>query len=76
MPETLPLIAALIEDFTKDDVSVQTVSGVYLAAYSMGTGAFSSGVEQPGCVVDHSPPSGTEDKNEWSCTSAAPYMPI
>ena len=76
MPETLPLITALIEGFTKFAVNVQAVSGVHLAAYSMGTGALSPGVEQPGCVVDHSPPSGTEVKNEWFCTSASPCRPI
>jgi hypothetical protein len=53
LPETLPLISALIEGFTKDAVSVQTVSGAHLSACSMGTGALSPGVKQPGCVVDH-----------------------
>jgi len=29
-------------------------------------------VKQPGCEVDHSPPSSAEVKNEWSCTSNPP----
>jgi hypothetical protein len=76
LPETLPLISALIEVFIKNAVRVQNVSGAHLAAYSMGTGALSPEIEQPGCVVDHSPPSGTEVKNEWICTSIPPCRPI
>jgi len=66
---TLPLISAHIEGFTKDVISVQIVSGAHLAAYSMGSGALSPRVEQPEYVVDLSPPSVTEVKKEWSCTS-------
>jgi hypothetical protein len=31
-------------------------------------GLFFSGVMQPGCDTDHSPPLGAEAKNEWSYT--------
>ena len=30
------------------------------------------GAKRPGCEVEHSPPSRTEVKNEWSYTSALP----
>jgi hypothetical protein len=76
LPETLPVNSVLIEGFAMDALSVQTVSGAHLPAYSTGTVALSAEVEQPGCVVDHSPPSGTEVKNEWSCTSAPHCRPI
>lgn len=32
-------------------------------------------VKWPGCDVHHSSLASTEVKNEWSCTSAPPYMP-
>jgi hypothetical protein len=33
-------------------------------------GDFPPAVKRPGLDVDHSPPSGAEDKNQWSCTFA------
>ena len=32
-----------------------------------------SGVKRPGREIDHSPPSSTEVKDEWFCTSTLPY---
>jgi hypothetical protein len=37
-------------------------------------GAFSPGVKQPGCEVDHSPPTNAEVKKMWIYTST-PHMP-
>jgi len=31
-------------------------------------------VNQPGCEAEYSPPSSTEVKNMWSCTSTSPYV--
>lgn len=45
--------------------TVQTGSGVHPSSYSMGTGVFSRGAQQPGREVD-SPPSSTKIMNEWS----------
>jgi hypothetical protein len=36
------------------------------------TGALSLGVKRPGHEANNSPPSTTEVKNAWSCTSTAP----
>ena len=44
---------------------VQTDAGSQPASYSMSTGGKASG----GVRIFHSPPSGAEVKNEWSCTS-------
>jgi hypothetical protein len=40
---------------------VQTDPGVHPASYTMGTGSF-PGVKQPGCGIDHPPPSTAEVK--------------
>jgi hypothetical protein len=42
------------------------------ASYSMVPVAVYSGVNQPECEVDHSPPRSPEVKNECVCTSASP----
>jgi hypothetical protein len=34
---------------------------------------FSLAVKRPGCGAHHSPPSGVEVENAWSCTSTLPY---
>jgi len=49
--------------------TVQTLSGVHLSSYSMGTGGFFPAVKRPGRETDHSSLSNAEVKNEWSCTS-------
>jgi hypothetical protein len=38
------------------------------------SGALSLGVKQTEREANHSPPSGTEFKNEWSCTFTFPYV--
>ena len=38
-------------------------------------GLFSLGIYRTGCECDHSSPSSTQDKNEWSHTFS-PYMQI
>jgi len=40
---------------------IQIGSKAHAASYTMGTGSF-PGVKQPGCRVDHPPPSSTEVK--------------
>jgi len=52
--------------------NVQTSNGAHPASYSMGTGGSFLGLKQPGCEVNHSPPSNIEVTNEWSCTSDSP----
>jgi hypothetical protein len=44
--------------------NVQTNSGNHPASYCMGTGVLSRGVKRPRREADHSPPSGTDVKNE------------
>jgi len=51
---------------------IQTDSGVHPASYSMGTGALSPGVKQPGHEADHSPLPSDEVKNAWCYTSTHP----
>jgi hypothetical protein len=51
--------------------------GIFLFCqmFRMGMGVPSGyrvGIKQPGRDVDHSPPSSSEVKNEWSYTSAPP----
>jgi hypothetical protein len=53
---------------------VQTGSDAHPASYPMGTGVFSPGIKRPGHEADHSPPSSAEIKNEWSYSSAHPYV--
>jgi hypothetical protein len=43
---------------------------VHPASYPVGTGTLSQGVKPSGREADHPPPSSTEVKNAWSCTSA------
>jgi hypothetical protein len=45
---------------------VQTGSGSHSAYYSMGTGTFAESLKRPRSQLDHSSPSSTEVKNEWS----------
>jgi len=47
---------------------VQTGSGAHPASYQMGTRS-----SFPGGEADHSPPSGAEVRNAWSCTSTPQY---
>jgi len=47
----------------------ETGSGFHPSYSSMGIGFLFSGVKRPGRNVDHTPLSGAEIKNEWSCTS-------
>ena len=47
----------------------QTGAGSHPALYLMGAEFLSPGTEWLGCEVEHSFPSRTEVKNEWSCTS-------
>jgi hypothetical protein len=35
-------------------------------------GALSSGIERPGREANHSPPTSSDVKNAWSCTSTPP----
>ena len=49
--------------------TVQPGSKTHRASYSGVQGSF-SGINQPGCESDHSPPSSTKVKSEWSYTSS------
>jgi hypothetical protein len=40
----------------------------------VGTGDSFPVIKRPGREADHSPPSGAEVKNAWSCTSTSPYV--
>jgi hypothetical protein len=53
--------------------NVQTSSGAHPAPYT-GIVLLSSRVQWARHEADHSPPSITLDKNEWSCTSTSPYV--
>jgi hypothetical protein len=53
---------------------VQNASGAYPVSYPMGTRSSFPGVKRPGREADHSPPSNSEVKNAWSCTSAPQYV--
>jgi hypothetical protein len=53
--------------------NVRADSGAHLPSYSMRIAAFSQGVKQLRCEVDLLATSGAEVKDEWRCTSTAPY---
>jgi len=50
--------------------SAQTVYGVNLTSYSMGTWSV---VKQPKCETGHSLPSGAKVKNGWCYIAISPY---
>jgi len=52
----------------------QIGSGAHRSSCPMGTGVLSPGVKQQGREADHSPSSGAEVKEAWTCTSAPPYV--
>ena len=54
-------------------LGVRDFSGATPVAYSMGA-AFWGAVKRTACEVNRSPPSSTEVKNEWSCTSAVSHF--
>jgi hypothetical protein len=49
-------------------------SGTLPAFGSMGTGVFSTGIQQLGCEVDHSIEGSAEVKNEWSYIATPRFM--
>ena len=51
--------------------TVQTISSVHQAFYSVGTGVFLE-EKRPGSEVDQSPPSSVKVKNEWSYSYNSP----
>jgi len=51
---------------------VQNGSGSHPASYSMGTRGSFPGGKRPGREADHSLPSSSRSKNEWSYTSTPP----
>jgi hypothetical protein len=51
---------------------VQTCSGAHPASCSLGTGVLFIGINQSWHEADHSPPSSSEVKNEWSYTGTSP----
>ena len=56
----------------------QTCPGAHLASYTMGTGSF-LGVKQPGCGVDHPPPSRAEVKERvelYLYSTSGPSWPV
>jgi hypothetical protein len=53
--------------------SFHTGHGNHAASYSVGIGALSPAVKRLARKASHSPPSRTEVKNEWSCTSNITY---
>lgn len=52
--------------------NVQTCSGAHLDSRSLGTGVLFIEISQPWHEANHSPPSSSEVKNEWSNTSTSP----
>jgi len=57
---------------------VQTGPGTHAATYTMGTGSF-PGVKQPGCGVDHPPPSSAEIEGRielYNCSPSGPLCPL
>ena len=55
--------------------NAQIVCGAHPASHSTVTGVLFAGLNNRGPEVHHSPPSSTEVKNEWSCTSVARMSP-
>ena len=55
--------------------NVQTKSGAHSASYSVGTRGSFSWVKQPRHEVNHSPPSSSRVRNEWSCTTTSHICP-
>jgi hypothetical protein len=47
---------------------VQTSSRTHPTSYPMVHGSLSLGSKQPGCEVDHSPPTGAKVKKKWIYT--------
>jgi hypothetical protein len=54
--------------------TAQTAPGAHPASYSIGTGVL-PGLKLLERDTDHSPPSSSQVKNEWSCTSTPPICP-
>jgi hypothetical protein len=44
-----------------------------VAAVQIPPAVTGTGVQRPGCTTNHSPPSSTEIKNDWSCDSIHPH---
>jgi hypothetical protein len=53
---------------------VQTGPGAHQASYKIGTGSFAE-VKQPGCGVDHPPPSSAEVKERVELYLYSPCVP-
>jgi len=51
--------------------NVQTCCGAHPVSCSLGTGVLFMGINQPWHEADHSPPSNSGVKNEWSHTSTS-----
>jgi hypothetical protein len=54
-------------------MSTRPALGVHPASYPIGTGGSFPGVKRPGPEADKSPPTSTEIKKIWICTSTPPY---
>jgi hypothetical protein len=52
---------------------IRTGFEAHRASYTMGKGALSQGVKQPGRETHYSPPISAEVKKTWISTSTPPY---